>query len=125
MSESTLRVTRTVRFSAAHRDVQGGMRGHDYRIDVTLAGRPDPVTGMFVNLADLDAVLQRDLVASLAGRQLDTDVAELSNRPVSCETITQFAVERLSRSMPAFAPANLHAVRVHESDDLYAEWERG
>ena len=125
MLESPLRVTRTVRFSAAHRESAGRIRGHDYRIDVTLAGQPDPLTGMFVNLADLDALLKREIVSLLSERQLDREVAALAGRPVSCEAITMFVVERLGQSLSSLAPATLHSVRVHESDDLYAEWERG
>ena len=124
MPDSPLRVTRTVRFSAAHREPGDRIRGHDYRIDVTLSGRPDPVSGLFVNLAELDALLQRELVALLADRLLDAQ-PELSARPVSCESIALFAAQRLERPLATLAPARLHSIRVHESDDLYAEWERG
>jgi 6-pyruvoyltetrahydropterin/6-carboxytetrahydropterin synthase len=125
MQEFPLRVTRTVRFSAAHREADGRVRGHDYRVDVTLSGRPDPVSGLFVNLADLDALLTRELVVLLADRMLDQELPELSSRPVSCETLVLFTLRRLELPLREFAPAVLHSLRVHENDDLYAEWERG
>ena len=31
--------------------------GHNYRIEVTVAGQIDPITGMVINMADLDRVV--------------------------------------------------------------------
>ena len=36
--------------------------GHNYSVQVTVAGPVDPATGMVVNLADIDAFAQRELL---------------------------------------------------------------
>ncbi|MBI2563005.1 MAG: 6-carboxytetrahydropterin synthase [candidate division NC10 bacterium] len=42
------------RYGACHRP-----HGHNYYLEVTVAGRPDPVTGMAVDLARLDDAVSR------------------------------------------------------------------
>src|SRR5438270_6185634 len=37
--------------------------GHNYALEVTLAGGIDPETGMVCNLADLDGFVQREIIA--------------------------------------------------------------
>lgn len=67
-------LTRVYHFSAAHRlenealspDANAALygachrpHGHNYYLEVAVAGRPDPVTGMAVDLARLDEVVGR------------------------------------------------------------------
>jgi 6-pyruvoyltetrahydropterin/6-carboxytetrahydropterin synthase len=67
-------VTRVYHFSAAHRlenealsgDANAALygvchrpHGHNYYLEVTVAGRPDPVTGMAVDLGRLDETVGR------------------------------------------------------------------
>jgi 6-pyruvoyltetrahydropterin/6-carboxytetrahydropterin synthase len=71
-------LTRRYRFSAAHRlyserlseaeneRVYGkcanpGGHGHNYALEVTVAGEPDPVTGMVVDLASLDGFVEKEI----------------------------------------------------------------
>jgi 6-pyruvoyltetrahydropterin/6-carboxytetrahydropterin synthase len=72
-------LTRRYKFSASHRlhspdfsdqqnrDIYGKCNnphghGHNYKVEVTLSGRPDPETGMVCNLADLDGFAERVLM---------------------------------------------------------------
>ena len=70
----TLELTRVYHFSAAHRlenaalspDTNAALygachrpHGHNYYLEVTVAGRPDPVTGMAVDLGRLDETVGR------------------------------------------------------------------
>jgi hypothetical protein len=75
-------LTRTVRFAAAHRyhrpewseernrEVFGACanphgHGHNYLLEVTVAGVPDPDTGFSVDLGALDRLLREEVVAPL------------------------------------------------------------
>ena len=49
--------------------------GHNYTVQVTLAGTVDPATGMLVNLADLDAFAERELLERFDLRNLNEDAA--------------------------------------------------
>ena len=78
-SKMVVQLSRRYRFSASHRlhvEALGAERnrslfgkcnnpfghGHNYSVQVTLAGRVDYHTGMVVNLADLDAFAHRELL---------------------------------------------------------------
>jgi 6-pyruvoyltetrahydropterin/6-carboxytetrahydropterin synthase len=69
-------LTRRYKFSASHRldsphfspeqnrQIYGKCNnphghGHNYKVEVTVAGVPDPQTGMVCNLADLDGFVER------------------------------------------------------------------
>jgi 6-pyruvoyltetrahydropterin/6-carboxytetrahydropterin synthase len=88
VSGATARValTRIYHFSAGHRlenpalDAEANARlygpcsrphGHNYYVEVTMSGVPDPVTGMAVDLARVDAVVERALLAHVDHRALE------------------------------------------------------
>ena len=54
------------RYGACHRP-----HGHNYYLEVTVAGRPDPVTGMAVDLAKLDAAVAREVLDRVDHRALE------------------------------------------------------
>ena len=47
--------------------------GHNYRLEVTLRGEPDPTTGMVIDLKDLQDVLDDVIMARLDHRDLNRD----------------------------------------------------
>jgi len=54
------------RYGACHRP-----HGHNYYLEVTVAGRPDPVTGMAVDLSKLDAAVTREVLDRVDHRALE------------------------------------------------------
>ena len=54
------------RYGACHRP-----HGHNYYLEVTVAGRPDPVTGMAVDLARLDDAVSRTVLDRVDHRTLE------------------------------------------------------
>lgn len=133
----TVRITRTVRFSAAHRYHSDRLsdeenrrvfgkcnrphgHGHDYRVDVAVEGPVDPVTGMVMNLADLDAVLKEHVVEPLDHSFLNLDVEHFATVVPTCENIALYVVDLITRPLERFG-IRLAAVRVWEGPDLYAE----
>src|SRR6266705_2223827 len=84
-------ITRKVEFSASHvcrnpelsdRENQElfGMaanphgHGHNYVVDITLVGDPDPVTGMVLDLKKLKDVVNREVISSYDHRFLNHEV---------------------------------------------------
>lgn len=82
-------LTRRYRFSASHRlhcddmseaenqAVYGKCNnpfghGHNYTLEVTVAGQVDPKTGMVCNLADLDAFVNENIVERFGLENLNT-----------------------------------------------------
>ena len=50
--------------------------GHNYVLEVTVRGRPDPETGYVLDLAELKRILERAVVGPCDHRNLNKDVAE-------------------------------------------------
>jgi 6-pyruvoyltetrahydropterin/6-carboxytetrahydropterin synthase len=131
-------VTRSVRFSAAHRyhrpelsdeqnrELFGACfhphgHGHNYRVDVSVEGRVDPVTGMVINLAELDALLKEEIVKRFDHRFINYDIDHFAEVVPTCENIALYLGDRLLPLIEATGAGRLARVRVWESDDLYSE----
>jgi 6-pyruvoyltetrahydropterin/6-carboxytetrahydropterin synthase len=95
--------------------------GHNYVLDVTLEGQPDPVTGMVLDLKELKEILQREVLQPLDHRFLNHEVAPFDRVIPTAENIAVEIWKRLSKAIPSGA-ARLHSVRLHETSDLYVEY---
>ncbi|HUF92108.1 MAG TPA: 6-carboxytetrahydropterin synthase [Candidatus Limnocylindria bacterium] len=124
--ERTVAVTRVYHFSAAHRLVNEAMsaeanealygpcarlHGHNYYLEVTVAGTPDPLTGMAVDLGRLDATVHRVVLD-------EVDHHRLEEAPALAGVIT--TGESLARAFwralaPAMDGARLSRVGVVET----------
>lgn len=131
-------ISRRVEFSAAHRyhnprwsaeknrEVFGPCNspfghGHNYKLQVTVAGSVDPETGMIVNLRDIDAVLQEHVVGRLDHRHINEELPEWHDRNPTTENLVVDIWERIEPLM-RYANARLHRVRLYESPSLYSEY---
>lgn len=135
-ASSRVRLTRVVRFAAAHRYHSEALsdeenrrvfgkcnwphgHGHDYRVEVTVLGEVDPVTGMVINLADLDRVLQEHVVAAMDHRFLNFDVEHFSRVVPTCENLAAYLYGMLTGRLAEW-PVELQELRVWEGSDLSA-----
>lgn len=135
----TAYLTRTVQFSAAHRyfrpewsavrnvEVFGACaaehgHGHTYLCRVTVKGTPEHETGMIVDLAALDRILEEEVVQRLDHKHLNYDVPEFAyGRTVPTgEALCLDIWSRVAQRLPAGCA--LAAVRVQEEPALYAEY---
>lgn len=92
--------------------------GHNYVIEVTVAGAVDPTTGMVVNLKDLDLVIRREFVDAVDHHHLNRDVDFLTGVIPTAENVALAAWHRLA---PQVTPASLVRVRLVESENNAAE----
>ena len=130
-----IRVTRKIEFSAAHvynnpkfsaeenRRVFGKCNnphghGHNYVLEVTIAGEPDAETGMVLDLKELKNILQREIVERMDHRFLNYEVAELAGKIPTCENIAGVIWDLLK---PKITRGRLERVRLYESPDLFAD----
>jgi len=131
-------VTRRIEFSASHRyhnpalSAEENQRifgkcnnphghGHNYALEVTVAGEPDPVTGMVLDLKRLKELLEKEIIERMDHRFLNYEVKELSGRIPTCENIARVIWQLLE---PKISPGRLHRVRLYETPDLFAECYR-
>jgi len=98
--------------------------GHNYTLEVTVAGEIDPVTGFVVDLKWLKDVIEREVLAAYDHRHLNLEVPEFSQGkeiPTS-ENIAIAAWKRLETAVNSAAGAKLNRVRVYETREIFAEY---
>jgi 6-pyruvoyltetrahydropterin/6-carboxytetrahydropterin synthase len=95
--------------------------GHNYTLEVTVAGEPDPVTGMVLDLKDLKEILEREIMQRMDHRFLNYEVAELKGQIPTCENVVRVIWNLLESKIPQ---GRLHRVRLYESADLFADCYR-
>jgi 6-pyruvoyltetrahydropterin/6-carboxytetrahydropterin synthase len=95
--------------------------GHNYTLEVTVAGEPDPVTGMVLDLKDLKEILEREVMQRMDHRFLNYEVPELAGQIPTCENIALVIWQLLD---PKIKQAKLHRVRLYETPDLFADCYR-
>jgi len=129
-SENVLQisVTRRYRFAASHRlhsvqlseaenqRVYGKCanpygHGHNYVVELTLAGPVDPQTGMVANVAQLDEFVAREVIEPFDHKYLNEEVAEFQRAVPTTENVCREIFRRAVR----FSEARLERVRVEET----------
>ena len=93
--------------------------GHNYTLEVTVAGEPDPVSGFVVDLKKLKDILESEVISAYDHRHLNFEVPEFANTVPTTENIAVAIWRRLDRKIPN---AKLHRVRVYEMPDLFADF---
>jgi 6-pyruvoyltetrahydropterin/6-carboxytetrahydropterin synthase len=132
-------ITRKIEFSASHlyhnpaftaeenRRVFGKCNnphghGHNYALEVTLAGTPDPATGMVLDLEELKKLLDEEVMRRMDHRFLNFEVAELKGVIPTCENIAAVIWNLLHPQVARrFPRVKLQRVRLYEAPDLFAD----
>ena len=96
--------------------------GHNYTLEVSVAGQPDPVTGFVVDLKWLKDVIEREVLEVYDHRHLNLEVPEFADSIPTTENIAIAVWKRLEASVAAAAGAKLSRVRVYETADIFAEY---
>lgn len=93
--------------------------GHNYTLEVTVAGEPDPVSGFVVDLKQLKDILECEVLSVYDHRHLNYEVPEFKSTVPTTENIAVAIWRRLDGKIPN---AKLHRVRVYEMPDLFADF---
>jgi 6-pyruvoyltetrahydropterin/6-carboxytetrahydropterin synthase len=129
-------VTRQVHFNAAHRlhnpaydqkwnEEQFGLctnphwHGHNYVLEATVRGRPDPATGYVLSLSDLKRILHEAVADPCDHRNLNEEVDFLRGVIPSTENLVVAFWNRIAPRLPR---GRLHCVRLYETPRNFAEY---
>jgi 6-pyruvoyltetrahydropterin/6-carboxytetrahydropterin synthase len=132
-------VTRQVHFNAGHRlfnPARGrawnervfGLcanpngHGHNYVLEVTVRGRPDPETGYVIDLGELKRIVEAAVVRPCDHRNLNKDVPFLRGVIPTAENL---AVAFWDRIAPRIRSGRLESVRLYETPRNVAEYRGG
>ena len=92
--------------------------GHNYRLEVTLRGEPDPRTGMVMDLKELKEILEREIMARFDHRDLNADTPFFEKLPPTPENFARVIYELLREALPE---GLLDRIRLEQDADLWVE----
>src|ERR1700683_1093940 len=130
-------ITRKAEFSASHfcraaslsddenhalygKEAHPAGHGHNFLLEVSVEGEPDPITGMIVDLKELKDILEREVVAPMDHRFLNYEVEPFGNVIPTTANIALEIWRRLEKQFHS-APFRLARVRLFETPDLYVD----
>lgn len=133
-------VTRKAEFSASHvcridswsdeqnREVFGEAanrngHGHNYVVEVTVEGEPDPVTGMVMDLRALKNILEKEVIGPMDHRFLNYEVEPFDQVIPTTENVAEEIWRRLNARLQD-SNVRLAKVRLFETPDVYVDVTR-
>ena len=133
ISATTVLVSRRESFNAAHQLRDPGLsetenrrlfgkcadlHGHNYTVEVVVAGEIDQTTGYVFDLKTLSDVISRRIIEDVDHCNLNTDVPWLEGVIPTAENLAAAFWERIRSELPS---GSLRSVRVWETDKNWAE----
>jgi 6-pyruvoyltetrahydropterin/6-carboxytetrahydropterin synthase len=129
-------VTRRAHFSAAHRLFNPAFsdadnerifdkcnnpngHGHNYTVDVTVAGRINPDTGYVIDLKELSRIIEDEILAHVDHKHLNYDVEFLRGVIPTAENIAVVFWKILEKKIPS---GHLVRIKIWESENNAAEY---
>jgi 6-pyruvoyltetrahydropterin/6-carboxytetrahydropterin synthase len=135
-------ITRRAEFSASHvcrleslsdsqnRELFGeeanpNGHGHNYVLEVSVEGTPDPVTGMVIDLKELKDVIEAEIIDTMDHRFLNYEVEPFGKVVPTTANLAKEIWRRLDIGLGRrFGGGLLARVRLFETSDLYVDMVR-
>ena len=131
-----LYLTKCVEFSASHRlhnpdlsDEENLLifdkcnnpngHGHNYRMEVTVAGEPDPKSGYVIDLKKLKKLLNDEIITKVDHKHLNYDVDFITGINPTVENIVVIFWDILSEKISS---GKLHSIKIYETPDSFVEY---
>lgn len=129
-------VTRRMHLNAAHRvhnpalpDAENralfgkcnnpNWHGHNYTLEVSVSGPPDPKTGYVMDLGKLKAIIEREVIEKADHKNLNLEVDFMEG---VIPTTENFIVRIWNVLAPHIAPARLSRIVLWETENNRAEY---
>lgn len=129
-------LTRRYRFSASHRLHSPELsaaenarlfgkcnnpygHGHDYILEVTASGEPEPLTGLLLPLAALDRLVDEHVLRAFAWRNINLDIPQFQDRTATTENVALVIADLLQQYWPEYltaTSARLSRVYIQETE---------
>jgi len=128
-----VRLTRAIEFSTSLRCVRPDLsdgenerlygpaarqHGHNYRLEVTLRGAPDPRTGMVIDLKEIQEILEREIMDRFDHRDLNRDTEYFEKQAPTHENFARVIEAILLAALPA---GGLDRIRLQPDADTWIE----
>ncbi len=93
--------------------------GHNYVVELTIAGEVDEKSGMVMDLKDLKALLEQEVLEPFDHKFLNKEVHAFDQKIPTTENI---ALEIWNRLEGKLSVGKLHRVRLYETPDLFVDY---
>lgn len=130
-------LTRRETFAAAHRlfkpeltdkenfDLFGkcsnpNWHGHNYTLEVTVSGEPDPSTGFVIDIQKLKEIIKENVILKVDHKNLNLDTDFMKGIIPTSENITLAIWKQLENKIPG---GKLHSVKLYETENNYFEFK--
>ncbi|PLR83553.1 6-pyruvoyl tetrahydropterin synthase [Bacillus canaveralius] len=91
--------------------------GHNYYLEVTVSGVPDPITGMIANIADIDKTVEEEIINRFDHKHLNLDTEEFKELNPTSENVAVVTWNLLAPKMN-----NLYKIGLYETEKNYFEY---
>ncbi len=129
-------LTRRETFAAAHRLFKEGLsdkenfelfgkcsnpnwHGHNYTLEVVVAGDIDPATGFVIDLKKLKEIILEHVISKVDHKNLNVDTDFMKGLIPTSENIVIAIWKQLKDKIPA---GKLHSVKLYETENNYFEY---
>jgi len=128
------RITRRYTFCAAHQYWNNNwdesknkqefgpdiyVHGHNYTVEVTVAGKVNPENGFIINLNILDEIVN-EIINMLDHRQIEKDIDWFKGKQPSSENLSIFIGEKINPQISKFT--KLNCVRIYETPRIFTDY---
>lgn len=129
-------ITRRETFAAAHRLYKDGLsddenlklfgkcsnpnwHGHNYTLEVVVAGEVNPATGFVMDLKELKEIIKTHVISKVDHKNLNIDTDFMKGLNPTSENIVIAIWDELKDKIPA---GKLYAVKLYETENNYFEY---
>ena len=129
-------ITRRETFAAAHRLYKDGLsdeenlklfgkcsnpnwHGHNYTLEVVVAGEVNPATGFIMDLKELKEIIKTHVISKVDHKNLNIDTDFMKGLNPTSENIVIAIWDQLKDKIPA---GKLYAVKLYETENNYFEY---
>lgn len=93
--------------------------GHNYVLEVTVAGEPDPETGFVIDLKILKNIIDENIMTKVDHKNLNTETDFMKNIIPSAENIAKAIFNELKGKLPS---GKLYSVKLFETEKNIVEY---
>jgi 6-pyruvoyltetrahydropterin/6-carboxytetrahydropterin synthase len=135
--KKTVYITRRETFAAAHRLFKPELsdeenfkmfgkcsnpnwHGHNYTLEVTVAGEPNPDTGFVLDIKELKEIIKKNILSKVDHKNLNLDTDFMKGLIPTSENITLTIWNELVDKIPG---GKLYSVKLFETENNYFEFK--
>lgn len=129
-------ITRRETFSAAHRLFKPGLsdeenlklfgkcsnpnwHGHNYTLEVIVAGEVDPETGFVMDIKELKEIIRDNIISKVDHKNLNLDTDFMKGKIPTSENIV---ISIWNELVGKITKAKLYSVKLYETENNYFEY---